>query len=84
MYAYFNATLSKRTFLGKTDYPDIHFVRPSAFIVRTTSSARFYPADAVLPADGFLPHPRGREPRFCGHGKNKIKNFSVRADVENF
>jgi hypothetical protein len=54
-------------FLGKNDRPDVHFVRPSAFIVWTASSARFYLADAVLLADGLLLHlctvklrPRGR------------------------
>jgi hypothetical protein len=42
------AGLSKRTFLGKNDHPDVHFVRPSAFIVRTALFACFYPADRFL------------------------------------
>jgi hypothetical protein len=41
--------LSKWTFLDKNDCPDVHFVRLSAFIVRTASSTRFYPMDAILP-----------------------------------
>jgi hypothetical protein len=56
--------------LGKNDRPDVHFIRLSVFIVQTSSSARFYPLDAVLSADRFLlrPHavklyPHGRKPR---------------------
>jgi hypothetical protein len=47
--------------------PDVLFVRTSADVVRTSARVRVYPADAILPADGFLPsadarvHPRGHE-----------------------
>jgi hypothetical protein len=33
---------------------------PDVLFVRTSTRVRVYPADAVLPADGFLPCPRGR------------------------
>jgi hypothetical protein len=54
--------------LDKNDHPDVHFIRPSVFIVRTTSSARFYAPDAILSTDGFLPRPHGRR-------KTKLKIF---------
>jgi hypothetical protein len=46
--------LSKRTILGKNYHPNVHFVHPSANDVRTTPSIHIYPANAQLPADGFL------------------------------
>jgi hypothetical protein len=48
------AGLSKRTILGKTYRPDVHFNRPSVDDVRTTPSVRIYPADVQLLADRFL------------------------------
>ena len=44
----------KRTFLDENQRPDVLFVRPSADVVRTSSSVRVYPADALLPADAAL------------------------------
>jgi hypothetical protein len=44
-------------FLGKNDHSDVHFIRPSAFIIWMTSSICFYPANAVLLADGFILRP---------------------------
>jgi hypothetical protein len=53
--------------LDENDCPDVHFVPSSDLIVRTTSSARFYPLDAVLPIDGFLP--RLRAVKLHSHGR---------------
>ena len=47
--------LSKQTSQDKKYRPYVHFVRLFAYIVWTTSSIHFYPTDAVLSADGFLP-----------------------------
>jgi hypothetical protein len=58
LYKVYTTRLSKRTFLGKNDRPDVHFVRSSTFIVRTASSARFYLADAVISTGEFLLRPR--------------------------
>jgi hypothetical protein len=61
------------------DRLDVHFIRLSDFIIWTTSFAHFYPPDAVLLADGFLPRPRAvklclRERGACRHGRRKKKS----------
>jgi hypothetical protein len=66
-----SCTVVKKEVFGKNDRPDVHFVRSSAFIVRTTLSARFYPADVVLCTDGCLLHPCAVKLRPRGRGKNK-------------
>jgi hypothetical protein len=46
--------MSKRTSYGKIYRPDIHFVRMSASIVRTSARIHVYPTNAFLSTDGFL------------------------------
>jgi hypothetical protein len=47
--------MSKRTTYGKRYHPDVRFVQTSTSVVQTSMHVRNYPADAVLPRDGFLP-----------------------------
>jgi hypothetical protein len=56
-----------RFWVKMTVQTSISSVRPSVFIVRMSSSARVYPMDAILPADGFLSHPIAVKFRPRGH-----------------
>ena len=53
-YHAFEAGLTKRTFLDENQRMDVHFVRPSVDVVRTSARVRIYPANADSPADKFL------------------------------